>query len=184
MKAKASDLIFISQINRDGSGTSEIPESYLTSMLENSGMKDELFTLSRISISEETYIASGFNSFVVKVKDLVDLQRKNTSEYGTVESSKKVLTNLTTQDIIDNASDVVQFGNPDTYKLIRKAASQSQGWMKSTKAMEIEGVGCVIQVTTQQGDNVAEAVTFVPNVRIHEETDDEGKVTSRQIVGI
>lgn len=38
--------------------------------------------------------------------------------------------------------------------------------MKSTKAMEIEGVGCVIQVTTQQGVQVAEAVTFVPNVKV------------------
>jgi hypothetical protein len=38
--------------------------------------------------------------------------------------------------------------------------------MKSTKAMQIDGVGCVVQVTTQQGDNVSEAVTFVPNVKI------------------
>ena len=32
--------------------------------------------------------------------------------------------------------------------------------------MEIEGVGCVVQVTTQQNENVAEALTFVPNVKI------------------
>ncbi len=38
--------------------------------------------------------------------------------------------------------------------------------MKSTKAMEIEGVGCVVQVTTQQGQQVAEALVFVPNVVI------------------
>jgi len=40
--------------------------------------------------------------------------------------------------------------------------------MKSTKAMEIYGVGCVVQVTTQQGDNIAEALTFVPNSKIKE----------------
>ena len=40
--------------------------------------------------------------------------------------------------------------------------------MKSTKAMEIEGVGCIVQVTTQQGLNVAEALTFVPGVQIVE----------------
>jgi hypothetical protein len=38
--------------------------------------------------------------------------------------------------------------------------------MKSTKAMEIVGVGCVVQVTTQQGDNISESVTFVPGVKI------------------
>jgi hypothetical protein len=32
--------------------------------------------------------------------------------------------------------------------------------------MYIPGVGCVVQVTTQQGDNVSEALTFVPGVRI------------------
>lgn len=54
--------------------------------------------------------------------------------------------------------------------------------MKSSKAMEIEGVGCVVQVTTQQGDNVAEAVTFVPNCKIEETVDAVGKVTSRKLV--
>jgi hypothetical protein len=37
--------------------------------------------------------------------------------------------------------------------------------------MEIVGVGCVVQVTTQQGDNVSEAVTFVPGVKIEESYD-------------
>ena len=47
--------------------------------------------------------------------------------------------------------------------------------------MEIEGVGCVVQVTTQQGDNVAEALTFVPNVRIEEFYTDE-KVERRRLI--
>lgn len=62
--------------------------------------------------------------------------------------------------------DITVTGNGDLFKVLCKASSKSQGWMKSTKAMEIEGVGCVVQVTTQQGDNVAEAVTFVPGVKI------------------
>jgi hypothetical protein len=41
--------------------------------------------------------------------------------------------------------------------------------MKSTKAMPI-GNGCLVQVTTQQGDNVAEALQFVPKCLI---VDDE-----------
>ena len=65
-----------------------------------------------------------------------------------------------------NISDLKVFGNGDTFQLICKASSAAQGWMKSTKAMQIDGVGCVVQVTTQQGDNVAEAITFVPGVKI------------------
>lgn len=65
-----------------------------------------------------------------------------------------------------NVPDIKTFGNGDLFKLISKASSATEGWMKSTKAMEIPGVGCVVQITTQQGDNIAEAVTFVPDVRI------------------
>lgn len=62
-------------------------------------------------------------------------------------------------------SDIKVFGNGDLFQLIAKASSKEQGWMKSTKAMETPK-GCVVQVTTQQGDNVAEALTFVPDVSI------------------
>ncbi len=65
-----------------------------------------------------------------------------------------------------NVKDIQVFGDGDMFVLLCKASSVSEGWMKSTKAMEIPDVGCVVQVTTQQGDNIAEAVTFVPGVRI------------------
>ncbi len=65
-----------------------------------------------------------------------------------------------------NIADIKVFGNGDTFQLLCKASSKEQGWMKSTKAMQIDGVGCVVQVTTQQGLNIAEAVCFVPNVKI------------------
>lgn len=68
MEKKAHELIFISQIRRDGSGTSKVSKSYLKAMLENSLMKDEYFYVRHLSISEDTYIAIGFNSFVVKLK--------------------------------------------------------------------------------------------------------------------
>lgn len=68
--------------------------------------------------------------------------------------------------VTKNVPDVVKYGNPDVFKLICKASSKREQWMKSTKAMEITGAGCLVQVTTQQGDNVAEALCFVPGVRI------------------
>lgn len=66
-----------------------------------------------------------------------------------------------------NVPDIKTFGNGDIFQLLSKVSSESEGWMKSTKAMSIQGVGCVVQVTTQQGDNISEALTFVPGVKIH-----------------
>ena len=96
----------------------------------------------------------------------------------------KTLDNTTASQAKDNVKDIVFWGNGDTFKLISKASSKNEGWMKSSKAMEIEGVGCVVQVTTQQGNNVAEAITFVPNVKIEEAKDSDGKVTSRKLITI
>jgi len=62
--------------------------------------------------------------------------------------------------------DIKIFGDGDMFMLLNKASSESEGWMKSTKAMEIAGVGCIVQVTTQQDDQIAEAITFVPGVHI------------------
>lgn len=86
-----------------------------------------------------------------------------------------------------NISDIKIFGNGDTFELICKASSNEQGWMKSTKACEIPGVGCIVQVTTQQKNpdgsySLAEALTFVPGVILERETDSEGKVINRRIV--
>tara|TARA_R110002124_G_C8784319_1_gene501043 strand:+ start:560 stop:850 length:291 start_codon:yes stop_codon:yes gene_type:complete len=92
----------------------------------------------------------------------------------------KTLHNSTVSGAKTNVSDLVTFGNGDTFQLICKASSVAEGWMKSTKAMEIEGVGCIVQVTTQQGDNVAEALTFIPNACI--ELIDGDKANGRRIV--
>lgn len=95
----------------------------------------------------------------------------------------KTLKNTDASGASKNVKDIVFWGNGDTFKLISKASSQNEGWMKSTKAMQIDRVGCVLQVTTQQGDNVAEALSFVPGVRVYEEVQD-GIVVSRSIIKI
>lgn len=95
---------------------------------------------------------------------------------GSIENidtiKEKTLNNTNIEDVKKQVSDVEVFGNGDLFQLIAKASSKEQGWMKSTKAMAIPGVGCVVQVTTQQRNPngayiIAEAVTFVPNVTIH-----------------
>lgn len=69
-----------------------------------------------------------------------------------------------------NIPDLKLYGDPDTWELICKASSRDEGWMKSTKAMEVTG-GCLVQVTTQQKNPdgsyaLAEAVAFVPGVQL------------------
>lgn len=80
-----------------------------------------------------------------------------------------------------NVSDVVFFGNGDLFVLMAKASSESQGWMKSTKACELPD-GCLVQVTTQQRNPdgsyaVAEALTYVPGVSITTVVEDDGTVS-------
>lgn len=105
----------------------------------------------------------------------------------------KTLTNTTASQAKDNVKDIKFWGNGDTFKLISKASSESEGWMKSTKAMEIPQNGCVVQVTTQQKGldgtyAIAEALTYVPGVKILEEYDTaEGQVktvTSRKLINL
>lgn len=106
---------------------------------------------------------------------------------------EKTLTNTTASQAKDNVKDIVFWGNGDLFKLLSKASSKEEGWMKSTKAMETP-IGCVIQVTTQQKNidgsySIAEALTFVPGVKIQDEydlTDGAGltKVISRKLVKI
>lgn len=96
----------------------------------------------------------------------------------------KTYSNTTASKAKDNVKDIVFWGDGDTFKLISKAHSVTEQWMKSTKAMEIEGVGCVVQVTTQQGENVAEALTFVPGVKIKCLFGEDGTLIGRQLVKI
>jgi hypothetical protein len=83
---------------------------------------------------------------------------------------EKTLNNKSEAETRKNVPDVQVTGNGDLFRLLCKASSAAQGWMKSTKAMDT-GNGCVVQVSTQQKNpdnsySVAEAVTFVPGVRI------------------
>lgn len=86
-----------------------------------------------------------------------------------------------------NVKDIVVFGDGDMFQLLCKASSESEGWMKSTKACQVVG-GCIVQVTTQQRNQdgsyaVAEALTYVPGVRITTHMLD-GKPISRKLEAI
>lgn len=103
---------------------------------------------------------------------------------------EKTLGNTDVNGAHKNVPDIQVFGNGDMFQLLCKASSQAEGWMKSTKAMEIPEVGCVVQVTTQQRNPdgsyaVAEALTFVPGVEVEVDVNpDTGEVRGRELVPI
>ena len=94
----------------------------------------------------------------------------------------KTLYNTDMSKAKDNVSDLAIFGNGDSFQLLFKASSESEGWMKSTKAMGT-GNGCIIQVTTQQRNDdgsyaIAEAVTFIPAVKIIDDVNNGRKLVA------
>lgn len=106
-----------------------------------------------------------------------------------VSSSTKPLNTTTIAEAKAAQSDLQVFGDGDLWKLICKASSKSAGWMKSTKAMEIEpGAGCLVQVTTEFRDAngkvaaIAEAVTFVPDCGVACRRNKDDKVIERRLM--
>lgn len=102
------------------------------------------------------------------------------------ELSPKTMGNTDQNGCRKNVSDVVMFGD-DLFKLLSKASSENEGWMKSTKAFDT-GAGCVVQVTTQQRNpdgsySVAEALAFVPATKIRENKNASGEVIARSLMG-
>jgi len=95
--------------------------------------------------------------------------------------SEKTLHNSDVSGARQNVQDLQVVGNGDMFQLLCKASSQKEGWMKSTKAMEVVG-GCVVQVTTQQKNpdgtySVAEALTYVPGVKVTPDDNNGRKLT-------
>lgn len=95
----------------------------------------------------------------------------------------KTLSNTNFSDVKVNVSDVKAVGNGNLFALLSKASSEAQGWMKSSKAMEVPG-GCVVQVTTQQRNPdgsyaVAEALTYVPGVKIADDVNGGRKLVAQ-----
>lgn len=95
----------------------------------------------------------------------------------------KTLHNMGLSDAEENVPDLRKVGDGDMFRLLCKASSEQEGWMKSTKALQVDGVGCVLQVTTQQRNPdgsyvVAEAVTFVPGVMIVEDINSGRKLVA------
>lgn len=94
----------------------------------------------------------------------------------------KTMDVVSVSDAKNKVADIKVVGNGDMFQLLCKASSESQGWMKSCKAMETP-MGCVVQVTTQQKNidgtySVAEALTFVPGARVADDVNGGKKLVN------
>jgi len=87
------------------------------------------------------------------------------------EVSGKVLDVTSSADFSAKVPDIKTFGDPDTWTLLCKASSEDGGWMKSTKAMGVPGIGVILQVSTQQGEQVAEALATIRDAYLHQNED-------------
>ena len=61
MEKLGKELEFISWIKRDGSGTKRVKKPLIELM------QGDRFKINCLSMTEKTFIASGFNSFVVRI---------------------------------------------------------------------------------------------------------------------
>ena len=80
----------------------------------------------------------------------------------------------------------VIIGDPDQFQTLFKVSSDQL--MKSTKAMNVPN-GCIVHVTTREVDqngriSVADAVTFVPDLNVRIESDEEGNILQAEFVKI
>ena len=88
----------------------------------------------------------------------------------------KTLSNSTVSEARKSVPDLVVIGKEDDpWKLLSKAYSNHEGWMKSTKAMDVVS-GVVLQVTTQQKNLdgtyvITDALAYVPGIRVLQDKD-------------
>ncbi len=107
----------------------------------------------------------------MKRKESINIRAQNTLTGDGRSGKPKTLNVCCVNQAKKVIPDLEVYGNGDSFRLICKASSQKEGWMKSTKALEIKDAGCLVQVSTQQRNPdgsyaLAEALTFVPNVTI------------------
>jgi len=98
-------------------------------------------------------------------------------------TTEKTLDNASVEQVKANVPDVKIVGNGDLFRVLCKASSKNEGWMKSTKVMVIPGVGAVLNISTQQRNPdgsyaVAEAAVFVPGVEALDLNTSDGRLVA------
>ncbi|PXX26268.1 hypothetical protein C7967_11529 [Thalassospira sp. 11-3] len=79
MKKKGKKLIFISKISNDGLALSLVTKDHAKEI------KNDIFKLTPLSLSEQTFIAKDFHSFVVKIKPSKDKKKPKRPKFPNYE---------------------------------------------------------------------------------------------------
>lgn len=174
--------VTITAVQWTGSNRVEI-EEFLDGNENGEFKGDGLFIITlegTMRASKDDYIIQGVNGEFYPCKPDIFKKTYNVA----TESVEKSLHNTTANGAKKNVKDIVFWGDGDSFKLISKASSEAEGWMKSTKAMQA-GKDVVVQVTTQQRNidgsySLAEALTTVENSEIVNIMEN-GVVVARQI---
>jgi hypothetical protein len=58
--------------------------------------------------------------------------------------------------------------SPNKWQLLSKITSPDEGVVKTTAVIDIDGVGCLVNVSTrtENGSALSEALTFIPGVKL------------------
>jgi len=139
-----------------------------------------------IKVLSDKFFEHNYQELIFEESNEVESNEVEFHEFAHKKIPVKSLQNTDSNGAKKNVKDIQFWGNGDTFKLISKASSESEGWMKSTKAMQIDGLGCVVQTTTQQRNPdgsyaLTDAITFVPQSYIFETKDDDGNVIERKL---
>ena len=89
---------------------------------------------------------------------------------------KRVMTEFAETKQVESMAKSSSFGEEEVFKLVHKRGSQR------VEAMEIEGVGCVLKVTTDTAGRLVESVQLIPGTKLEETLDVDGDVISRKLV--
>lgn len=102
----------------------------------------------------------------VELKQAKPVAKPKVEAKASEKPVEKTIDVVDAKSLAEKVSDVSVYSNCSSdWITLHKVSSKSEGWFKSTKALDLK-TGVLIQVTTQQGQNVAEALQFCPGVKI------------------
>ena len=136
-----------------------------------------------LSLTERVQALIAAADELAREKLLKEDQAMNDAQETTQDMRSKTVINtdpktLITTDIKgthQNVPDVEVYGDGDTFRLWVKAASQAEGWMKTSKVANLPR-GCLVQTETQQRNPdgsyaLSQALAYVPGQWLNKATD-------------
>jgi len=100
----------------------------------------------------------------------------------TIEKKTAIVKPAAAKHLAPNVKVKSTFGDQEAFKLISRYQDFDNGVSRSIRALEIHGVGCLVQVFTQAQNEINSSLTFIPGVTITEDHDENGACCNRQLM--